>query len=107
MMQSKDINRILSNQSQVNKFISFLHDHDIKLKSSTTNITKGWVAPVDRIYNSFDLIELSLTYQDIDSISAIVKLVDDKGLKNIHCELEADLLPKTSQGMSLPQGYQG
>jgi len=83
-MQSKDINRILSNQSQVNKFLSFLHDHDIKLKSSTTNITKGWVAPVDRIYNSFDLIELSLAYQDIDSISAIVKLVDDKGMKNLH-----------------------
>lgn len=91
-MQSKDINRILSNQNQVNKFISLLHDHDSKLKSPTT-ITKGWVAPMDRIYNSYDLIELSLTYQDIDSISAIVKLINDKGQKNLHNTSIVNLKP--------------
>lgn len=91
-MQSKDINRILSNQNQVNKFLSLLHDHDSKLKSPTT-VTKGWVAPMDRIYNSYDLIELSVTYQDIDSISAIVKLINDKGLKNLHNTSIVNLKP--------------
>ena len=91
-MQSKDINRILSNQNQVNKFLSLLHDHDSKLKRPTT-VTKGWVAPMDRIYNSYDLIELSVTYQDIDSISAIVKLINDKGLKNLHNTSIVNLKP--------------